>query len=110
MQNPWQVIPLLHFLKNRPQDAQATIYLSILGCFKALNIFNKIIYDWPVVAFVVGFFLLEIAEEVVEPRVDDPDPVDVVQRRLCFFQKRLETKELIKTDENLSFMITLAQK
>ena len=46
--------------------------------------------DWPVVAFVISFLLLELAEEVVEPGVDDPDAVGVVQRRLRLFQQRLE--------------------
>ena len=38
----------------------------------------------------ISFLLLELAEEVVEPGVDDPDAVDVVQRRLRLFQQRLE--------------------
>ena len=46
--------------------------------------------DRPVVAFVVGFLLREFAEEVVEPGVDNPDTVDVVQRRFRVLEQRLK--------------------
>ena len=46
--------------------------------------------DRPVVAFVIGFLLREFAEEVVEPGVDNPDPVDVVQRRFRVLEQRLK--------------------